>query len=343
MDRLYHSLYHQTCGDFEHVLVDTSVDDRTFERWCRDFAPHLDHRFRYARIHLPAPSMAAAYEYALGQATGDYVCPMTHKAFWRPDAIENIHRILDRYPKIPAFAFGALYLNSDIHGDGGDFRLMPHIEFGCGWDGADPIAHDSRDLFLTTADLFGAHGYHGPFSLEHLKAPFACHTVYAKPLLDRVRDRFGTWVAGKFAGDSRLGYRVMDLEAEVLQFTGFMPRMSSVDSKTGAAGSQLRSWRYLCEVFATLDPETKAVISRSPYGYLPLWTMMTYWELFSITGEAQDRLKVDISFDAAIHHGNICGEIEHLTEIDESVRAGLLRHVQGIGVRHEGGRARGWF
>lgn len=343
LDRLYNSLVHQTCAEFEHVLVDTSVDDATLERWCRDFAPHLDQRFRYARIHLPDPNMAAAYEYAFDQATGDYVCPMTHKSLWRADAVESFLRIFDRFPNIPAFSFGALYLDQDLHTNIGDFRAMEELHFGSAWDGAEPVAHDSRALFLTIAHLFGDHGYHGPFSYEQLKAPLACHAVYSRNLLTRVRKRFGTIVAGKFAGDSRLGYRVMDLEREVLQFTGFTPRMSSVHSKTGASGSQLHSWRYLRNAFATLSPETKAVISRSPYGYLPLWAVLTYWEIFSVIDEAQEHLKVELTFEAYKHHGNVCREIEELTEIDEDVRAGLLRHVEAIGVRHEGGIVRTWF
>ena len=343
LDRLYQSLLYQTCPEFEHVLIDTSDDDRTHDRWCEDFAPHLDHRFRYARVHLAQPNMAQAYEYALRQATGSYVCPMTHKAMWRHDGIENIHRIIDRYPELPAFAFRSLYTAADIHQSTSDFRELPHFHFGSAWDGSAPVSHDSRALFLTITDLFGQHGYYGPHAIEHWKAPFACHAIYSRDLLTRVQDRFTTLVAGKFAGDSRLGYRVMDLEREVHHFPDFEPRVSSMASNTGAAGSQLQSWRYLREVFKTLDADTKEVMSRSPFGYLPLWCTMVFWEYFSITTEAQDRLKVDLSFDTDRVHEVLRSEIGVLTEIDEPQRAGLLRHADAIASRLPGGNLRKWF
>jgi glycosyltransferase involved in cell wall biosynthesis len=343
LDRLYNSLINQTCPEFDHVLVDTSTDNRTHERWCRDFVPHLDHRFRYARISLPMPDMAAAFEYAFTQATGDYVCPMTHKAMWRPDAIENIHRILDRYPAIHSFAFKSLYCHNDLHSHDGDFRHMIHVEFGSDWDGSDPTVYESRALFLENFALFGESGYYGPHERVHLKSPFSSHAIFSRQLLDRVQDRFGTIVAGRFAGDSRLGYRVMDLEGEIYQFPDFEPRVSSMHANTGAAGSQLTSWRYLCKVFDTLSSDIKRVISLSPFGYLPLWSVLNCWELYSVVDEAKGFLQIPIEFEVKKFLDFLPLEINRLTEIEEPVRAGLLRQSEALAARCEGGVLRKWF
>lgn len=343
LDRLFDSLLRQSCGEFEHVLIDTSADTRTQERWWRDFAPYLDGRFRYARIPLPTPDMAAAFEYAFGQARGEYVCPTTHKAMWRPDAIENIHRILDRFPELPCFAFRSLYVDVDIHTSAADLGSVPQYEFGSAWDGSGPLSFNSCDLFQQNVRLFGEHGYGGPHVATHLRMPFACHAVYSAELLNRVRERYGVLVAGRFAGDSRLGYRVMDLQEEVHVFPDFEPRASSMHRLTGAAGSQLASWTYLCGVFETLSPETKQIISGSPFGYLPLWCVMTYWELFSVVGEARGHLRMEIAYPAAQVGAVLSGEIAKLTDIDEPLRAGLLSHVDAIVSRLGGGELRRWF
>lgn len=343
MDRLYNCLVRQTCPDFEHVLVDTSVDDRTQERWWRDFAPHLDHRFRYARIALYRPEIAGAFEHAFSQARGEYVCPMTHKAMWRADGIEDLHRILDRYPNMPAFSFKSLYADADIHTHEGDFREMDQYRFGSTWDGSAPVTYESSKLFFENVRLFEQHGYFGPHVHEHCKSPFSSHALFSSAMLDRVRDRFGTLVAGKFAGDSRLGYRIMDLEEAVYHFPSFEPRVSSTSSNTGAAGSQLESWAYLCKAFDTLSAQTKQEISRSPFGYLPLWEVMNCWELFSVVGEAQGHLKVRLEFDASKIITNLMNEIRGLRDVDEGVRTGLLHHGRAIAARCDGGVIRKWF
>lgn len=343
MDRLFDSLVRQTCPEFEYVLVDTSDGEQTFERWWRDFAPHLDHRFRYTRIRLPSPDMAAAFEYAFNQARGEYVCPMTQKALWRPDAVDSIHRILDRYPGITSFAFKSLYVDADLHVGRGAFPIMEQIDFGSAWAGEAPAVMNSRQLFEDNIRAFTEYGYTIPHIATHLKMPFASHALYARSLLDRVRERFGTIVAGKFAADARLGYRVMDLESEVLLFREFEPRLSSMHGNTGGAGSQLSSWTYLRKVFETLSAETKQVISRSPFGYLPLWSVQTYWELFSVAAEAQGHLRMDIAFAPGSVASVLSAEIAQLTDIDEGTRAGLLRHVEAIADRIGPGELRSWF
>ncbi|MCJ2015489.1 glycosyltransferase family 2 protein [Methylobacterium sp. J-076] len=343
MDRVFDSLLRQTCGEFEHVLVDTSADTRTQERWWRDFAPRLDSRFRYARVPLADPDMAGAFEYALGQARGAYVCPMTHKAMWRADAVDNLHRIIARYPDLPCFAFRSLYVDVDIHADGENAQPLHQYEFGSAWDGSGPTVLKSRDVFAENVRLFGEHGYGGPHVATHLDMPFACHAVYTAELLDRVRGRYGCLVAGRFAGDSRLGYRVMDLLEEVSVFREFEPRTSSMHSRTGAAGSQLSSWPYLCDVFASLSADPKQVISRSPFGYLPLWCVMTYWELFSVVREARGHLRMEIAYPAGQVEAVLTAEIGGLTDIAEPLRAGLLSHVRAIVDRLDGGVLRAWF
>ncbi|MFC6745363.1 glycosyltransferase [Methylobacterium persicinum] len=336
LDRLFDSLIRQSCNEFEHVLIDTSADMRTQERWWRDFARQLDGRFRYARVPLPSPDMAAAFEYAFAQARGSHVCAMTHKAMWRSDAVENIHRILDRYPELPCFAFKSLYLNMDIHTVPTGVGSLPQCQFGTSWDGVAPLRFRSYDLFAENVRLFGDHGYGGPHVATHLRMPFACHAVYSAELLDRVRTRYGALVADRFAGDSRLGFRVMDLEEDVHVFPDFEPRVSSMHSNTGAAGSQLNSWTYLCHVFETLSSETKQIISRSPFGYLPLWCVMTYWELFSVVGEARGQLRMEIEYPAAQVRAVLLAEIANLRNIDETLRAGLRSHVDAIVSRLEG-------
>lgn len=343
MDRLYNSLFTQTCGEFEHILIDTSVDDRTQERWWRDFAPHLDHRFHYARVHMYRPELAAAFEHAFAVASGEYVCPMTHKAMWRTDAVENIHKILDRFPTIHSFAFRSLYAPMDFHTNESDFREMRQFVFGSAWDGSDPIAYESRATFLDNVRTFGESGYYGPHVESHYKSPFSSHALFSRKLLDRVRERFGSVVAGKFSGDSRAGYRIMDLEGEIYHFPNFEPRVSSTHVKTGAAGAQLRSWSYLCRAFETLSARTKREISRSPFGYLPLWEVMNCWELFSVAGEARQHLAVPIEFDASSMMRNVVSEVHELIDIEEPVRAGILRHCEAIAARCEGGVVRKWF
>ncbi len=343
IDRLYNSLIGQTCAEFEHILVDTSVDNRTQERWWRDFAPHLDHRFRYARVHLYRPELAAAFEHAFTVASGEYVCPMTHKAMWRPDAVENIHKILNRFPEIHSFAFKSLYTPVDFHTHEGDFRDMRQFLFGSAWDGSEPLIYKSQDVFLESAALFGRYGYHGPHIEAHYKCPSSSHALFSRKILDRVRERFGSVVAGKFAGDSRAGYRIMDLEGEVYHFPNFEPRVSSTHVITGAAGASIRSWPYLCRAFETLSAETKQQISRSPFGYLPLWEVMNCWELFSIVDEARQNLAVQIEFDASVMMRNLVAEVQGLSDIEEPVRAGILRHCEAIAARCKGGVVRKWF
>lgn len=341
LDRLFYSLVNQTCPDFEYVLVDTSSDDLTMERWWRDFAPHLDHRFRYARIHLPSPNMADAFEYAFSQAKGEYVCPMTHKAMWRPDGVENLHRVIDRYPELPCFAFKSLYTDYDIHQ--GSFADLEPIEFGSPWDGSGPEVFDSREIFVKSVAAFSDHGYEPDYTDLHLTMPFSSHAVFRAELLARVKERFGAIVAGRFAGDSRLGYRIMDLEAHVHLFRDFEPRISSMLARTGAAGAQLNDWRYLSTVFSTLSVETKQVISRSPFGYMPLWAVLTTWELFSNVNEAQGHLRMTLEFPVDKIKAMLVREISRLTNVNETLQAGLLRHVEAIAARLEPHGLRAWF
>lgn len=341
--RLIDTLLKQSCGDFEFILVDTSSDDRTQDKWWQNLAPRLDARFRYARVHLQSANMAEAFEYAFNQARGEYVCPTTHKAIWRADAIEHLHRILDRYPEFASFSFKSRYTPVDIHDGAGDLPIATDYTFGSGWDGSAPLTLRSAELFEANACLFGDHGYGGPHILRQFEMPFACHAVYSRELIDRVRNRFGSIVAGKFAADSRLGYRTMDLEAEVHLFPDFEPRISSMHRNSGAAGSQLSSWSYLCGVFETLSTDTKQVISRSPFGYLPLWSVMTYWELYSVVDEARGHLRIDITYPAEKVAGVLRAEIALLNGIDDRARAGMLHHIDAIIARLEGGVLRKWF
>ncbi|WP_449409837.1 hypothetical protein [Methylobacterium komagatae] len=158
-----------------------------------------------------------------------------------------------------------------------------------------------------------------------------------------MKDRFGAIVAGRFAGDSRLGYRIMDLEEHVHLFRDFEPRISSMLARTGAAGAQLNDWRYLSSVFSTLSVETKQVISRSPFGYMPLWAVLTTWELFSNVKEAQGHLRMTLEFPADKIKAMLVREVSRLRNVDEPVRAGLLRHVEAIAARLEPHGLRAWF
>lgn len=103
------SVLKQTFSDFEIVVVDDGSKDETGEI----VKTIKDDRIHY--IYQPNGGVSSARNTGISNAKGEYICFLDADDFWKPNHLEVIEKLIEKYPAADVFLTGHEVLLCDGH------------------------------------------------------------------------------------------------------------------------------------------------------------------------------------------------------------------------------------
>ena len=113
------SILNQTFSDFEILIVDDGSTDNTKEI----IQTIEDKRVQY--IHQRNGGVSSARNTGIRNANGEYICFLDSDDLWKPDHLEVISNLINKYPKASVFLTGYEIL---LHNGDSISKVCPSVE-----------------------------------------------------------------------------------------------------------------------------------------------------------------------------------------------------------------------